>query len=64
LRVGGHTARVVVTDHHDQPWTHDGEERDESAAQPRTLLVADPDPAERPLDITEVSLVKNSARRG
>ena len=63
LRVGGHAAGVVVADHHDQPGPDDGQERDQLALEPAAfgVLVAQPDPAERALDVAEVGVVEDRA---
>ena len=64
LRVGGHAAGVVVADHHDQPGPDDGQERDQLALEPAAflILIAQPDPAERALDIPEVGVIEHRAR--
>ena len=64
LGVGGDTARVVVADHHDQPGAHDGQEGDQPPPPGAAVLFADPDPAERALDVSQVRLVEDRARAG
>ena len=59
LRVGGHPARVVVADHHDQARTGDREERHQAAAPPAPGLLADPDPPQRALDVTQVRVIEH-----
>ena len=64
LRVGGDAAGVVVADHHDQAGADDGKERHQPPPEAVPVVVlADPDPAERAFDVTEM-LLRRGRRSG